>query len=421
MVNVFGCGLPWDRPTLLCRLRLRITQSAYSVVRPQRAQPMSPQPISDRPLPSCNGNKHGPDCRCGWGGVHYPSSNPAGIGSGSIPPSGTRAVWERTDFSRRTKCPECSQPVFFVRHNGGSVWFDSLGQPWPKHPCMASESDTTWLQEGFTEELEPGNRLVFGIIREAKVGDPGNTAFFIIDCSDGTVIEEEFVYPTLNPCDAIGSMAKLELSPDNRVGERRFKLIDEMLTSNRALRVAEDSRRQRRESEEIERKEVLRQLIEQVKRRRKTTRSMFQDTNSEISRLESMSLKSLRKLQKNGLDCKTLTQEFSCEQGIVKVRMTIDLEGAGIRIIDTEKWNFSNLLTHSSQVTIEVVPKLAICRKLATTVTAAKAEELIDGKEPSTETFWLIYDKLCVKKGITPTHPLAGTQAKPRTARDPAT
>jgi hypothetical protein len=26
--------------------------------------------------------------------------------------------------------------VYFVRHNGGSVWFDSLGWPWEKHPCF---------------------------------------------------------------------------------------------------------------------------------------------------------------------------------------------------------------------------------------------------------------------------------------------
>lgn len=27
--------------------------------------------------------------------------------------------------------------MFFVRHNGGSVWFDELGWPWPVHPCFA--------------------------------------------------------------------------------------------------------------------------------------------------------------------------------------------------------------------------------------------------------------------------------------------
>ncbi len=40
-----------------------------------------------------------------------------------------------------TKCPECGEEVYFVRHNGGTVWFDDLGQPWPKHPCFLSFGD----------------------------------------------------------------------------------------------------------------------------------------------------------------------------------------------------------------------------------------------------------------------------------------
>lgn len=33
--------------------------------------------------------------------------------------------------------------VYFVQHNGGSVWFDELGQPWPKHPCFDAEPGST--------------------------------------------------------------------------------------------------------------------------------------------------------------------------------------------------------------------------------------------------------------------------------------
>lgn len=28
------------------------------------------------------------------------------------------------------------EPVWFIRHNGGSVWVDKLGWPWPKHECL---------------------------------------------------------------------------------------------------------------------------------------------------------------------------------------------------------------------------------------------------------------------------------------------
>lgn len=42
--------------------------------------------------------------------------------------------------ARPAKCPECRQMVFFVEHNGGSVWFDELGPPWPKHGCFDSQT-----------------------------------------------------------------------------------------------------------------------------------------------------------------------------------------------------------------------------------------------------------------------------------------
>jgi hypothetical protein len=40
------------------------------------------------------------------------------------------------DICHPTTCPECGGSVFFVRHNGGCVWLDDLGQPWPKHGCF---------------------------------------------------------------------------------------------------------------------------------------------------------------------------------------------------------------------------------------------------------------------------------------------
>ena len=36
-------------------------------------------------------------------------------------------------------CPVCGATVYFFRHeNGGCAWFDSVGKPWPIHPCMES-------------------------------------------------------------------------------------------------------------------------------------------------------------------------------------------------------------------------------------------------------------------------------------------
>jgi uncharacterized protein with PIN domain len=54
----------------------------------------------------------------------------------------TEIRFEHThDLCRRARCPKCSATVFFIRHNGGSVWVDDLGWPWPKHPCFDQATD----------------------------------------------------------------------------------------------------------------------------------------------------------------------------------------------------------------------------------------------------------------------------------------
>jgi hypothetical protein len=51
------------------------------------------------------------------------------------PYEGFRTAEESTCFA--TKCDKCGRDVFFIRHNGGSVWIDPpLGPPWNKHEHM---------------------------------------------------------------------------------------------------------------------------------------------------------------------------------------------------------------------------------------------------------------------------------------------
>jgi hypothetical protein len=50
-----------------------------------------------------------------------------------------------SDFCRPTICPRCGAAVYFVRHNGGSVWLDELGWPWPKHGCFNND-----LSDGYS-------------------------------------------------------------------------------------------------------------------------------------------------------------------------------------------------------------------------------------------------------------------------------
>jgi len=58
-------------------------------------------------------------------------------------------LWESTTqisalesyINPNAKCPVCDKPVFFYQSpDGGRVFFDDLGWPWPKHPCTNNSS-----------------------------------------------------------------------------------------------------------------------------------------------------------------------------------------------------------------------------------------------------------------------------------------
>lgn len=57
------------------------------------------------------------------------------------------------DFTHRTVCGRCGQaPVFFIRHNGGSVFVNHLGRPWPKHGCLlGSSSEIDAIEHALTK------------------------------------------------------------------------------------------------------------------------------------------------------------------------------------------------------------------------------------------------------------------------------
>ena len=108
----------------------------------------------------CNAWNHSAGCTCGWGGNGH-----AGRSAGGWPPRGSRSVpprrvahsvpartglvnWaSRSTPVGRTRlfesytnpnawCPACGAKVFYYQSpNGGRVFFDELGPPWPKHPC----------------------------------------------------------------------------------------------------------------------------------------------------------------------------------------------------------------------------------------------------------------------------------------------
>lgn len=56
--------------------------------------------------------------------------------------SGRRWTRNRLDDGiPNATCPVCGEEVWFYRNpNGGCAYFDDLGWPWPKHPCMDTRS-----------------------------------------------------------------------------------------------------------------------------------------------------------------------------------------------------------------------------------------------------------------------------------------
>ncbi len=75
----------------------------------------------------------------------------------------------------QTQCPECHRPVYFIRHNGGSVWIDPpLGPPWYKHLCMdkayvaSSGVRSTVVSESRLAEFKARDGLIMGIVSETE-------------------------------------------------------------------------------------------------------------------------------------------------------------------------------------------------------------------------------------------------------------
>lgn len=63
-----------------------------------------------------------------------------------------------------TSCPWCKQdPVWFLRHNGGCVYLDNLGFPWPIHKCWKEyvvTSDSTDTQCVTPVSLDEKNSII---------------------------------------------------------------------------------------------------------------------------------------------------------------------------------------------------------------------------------------------------------------------
>jgi hypothetical protein len=134
------------------------------------------------------GYGHSSDCTCGWCSGGNRGSRSYGP---SLPAVGTKSSWKCDDFCRSTSCPNCKETVYFVRYNGGSVWFDSLGKPWPKHACFPQDAGGVRLHTRLAEPVEQGTRL-FGVVTATEVTRLGEAGRIAFRCSDGREVEGEY-------------------------------------------------------------------------------------------------------------------------------------------------------------------------------------------------------------------------------------
>ena len=109
----------------------------------------------------CNAHGHHSGCLCGWGGEGHSGRNPNGFrGFGHFVETTKQgfSLRDQTNLCCPSKCRHCGAAVYFVRHNGGSVWFDELGKPWRKHPCYdkhvrdAIENFAGWEATNYTHQ-----------------------------------------------------------------------------------------------------------------------------------------------------------------------------------------------------------------------------------------------------------------------------
>ena len=93
----------------------------------------------------CNAWNHPIGCTCGWGGDGHLGGGQGGSEWNNINLVHWNIFENKNLFVSYTnpnaKCPVCGASVFYYKSpNGGRVFFDELGPPWPKHPCTDTDS-----------------------------------------------------------------------------------------------------------------------------------------------------------------------------------------------------------------------------------------------------------------------------------------
>jgi hypothetical protein len=180
----------------------------------------------------CNAWNHPPECTCGWGGDGY-----SGAGGGFTARECTEYRkeafvsyrQESSDFCHKTDCPRCGGPVFFIRHNDGSVWVDELGWPWPKHGCFEDDI-SVGVYRSLLEVLSrfAGNhsKPALGRIIKCIHGYCNKTYIYLVNTIESRVA----VFATSNMDKVLVGLVSIE-----HLGGKSFVLVD---TNGRRAQVA---------------------------------------------------------------------------------------------------------------------------------------------------------------------------------------
>lgn len=139
----------------------------------------------------CNARNHPPGCQCGWGlGLHnggYGSGSgrhrSATVRSGASSP--VQSQWHHTQVvafnglrpgsfvNPNAKCPVCGCSVhFYASADGGRVYFDEIGPPWPKHPCT-DNSGEIGVRGGVQSSIDERAWVPLGNVKVCLVGANG--------------------------------------------------------------------------------------------------------------------------------------------------------------------------------------------------------------------------------------------------------
>lgn len=89
-----------------------------------------------------------------------------------------------------TTCNECKNKVFFIRHNGGSVWIDPpLGPPWQKHECFykhqPSGSKRTLIEDTHLGRTV-GPNMRIAVVTRTEVHPIGLETILHLEFADGS-------------------------------------------------------------------------------------------------------------------------------------------------------------------------------------------------------------------------------------------